>query len=129
MTFYLYITLAFPYTFEMLVVALIGGVVIFGPYARRKVSILKEKDLRYAKQRGWTYQELLEERNRKRNRKIPPSIRKQVFERDHHQCRYCGATTALTLDHIFPFSRGGGHEVSNLQVLCQKCNQKKSAVH
>lgn len=31
----------------------------------------------------------------------------------------------MTIDHIIPKSRGGGNKVSNLQTLCETCNQKK----
>ena len=29
------------------------------------------------------------------------------------------------IDHIQPFARGGGDEISNLQLLCSPCNRKK----
>ena len=45
--------------------------------------------------------------------------------RDNYQCRYCGATNDLAIDHIFPFSRGGSNEADNLQVLCRSCNSSK----
>lgn len=32
----------------------------------------------------------------------------------------------MTIDHIYPKSLGGKFELSNLQVLCQPCNNKKS---
>ncbi|HCQ23657.1 MAG TPA: hypothetical protein DIT52_00490 [Flavobacteriaceae bacterium] len=49
-----------------------------------------------------------------------------ILERDNHQCQQCGSRTDLTIDHIFPFSRGGGKEPNNLQMLCHRCNAKKS---
>jgi 5-methylcytosine-specific restriction enzyme A len=41
-------------------------------------------------------------------------------------CKFCGSTSNLTVDHIRPQSKGGGHELSNLQCLCFSCNLKKS---
>lgn len=33
--------------------------------------------------------------------------------------------TSFHLDHIVPFSRDGGSVISNLQILCEKCNRGK----
>jgi len=60
---------------------------------------------------------------------IPKEVRKYVFQRDKYQCQSCGKTTGetdLTIDHIIPLSRGGQNDISNLQTLCLKCNQKKT---
>ncbi|MCM0593308.1 MAG: HNH endonuclease [Gloeotrichia echinulata IR180] len=61
--------------------------------------------------------------------RIPPEVKKYVFERDKCQCQSCGKTTLetnLTIDHIIPLSRGGQNDISNLQTLCSTCNQKKN---
>lgn len=42
-------------------------------------------------------------------------------------CQVCGARTDLTVDHIVPIARGGGHSVRNLQTLCRGCNGRKGA--
>lgn len=41
-------------------------------------------------------------------------------------CNNCGTTTDLTLDHITPLSKNGKSVLSNLQVLCRKCNSQKA---
>lgn len=41
-------------------------------------------------------------------------------------CQQCGSKENLTIDHIVEASKGGTMALSNLQVLCQPCNQKKS---
>ena len=49
----------------------------------------------------------------------------QIFERDGYRCLSCGTEAQLTVDHIVPVARGGGHELSNLQTLCRSCNSRK----
>ena len=41
-------------------------------------------------------------------------------------CSNCGSESDLTVDHIVPRVAGGGDEVSNLQVLCRRCNSAKA---
>jgi len=42
------------------------------------------------------------------------------------RCAYCGAVGALTRDHIWPKSRGGGGmEVGNVVPACVTCNSEK----
>lgn len=57
---------------------------------------------------------------------IPKSIVDAIWRRDKGCCVYCGSTENLQIDHIIPFSKGGSSNIENLQLLCQKCNLKKS---
>ena len=46
----------------------------------------------------------------------------------NNTCAVCGKVTDHTeIDHIKPLWDGGTDEIENLQVLCYKCHQKKSA--
>lgn len=56
---------------------------------------------------------------------ITNKLRKSVFERDAYRCQHCGAHKDLSVDHIFPESKGGTLDFSNLQTLCRPCNSKK----
>lgn len=60
-------------------------------------------------------------------RHIPDAIRLAVYERDGYACLHCGATEALSLDHIHPYSMGGEDTLENLQTLCRSCNSRKGA--
>ena len=52
------------------------------------------------------------------------SIRRHVFSRDQHQCKNCGSTHALEIDHIQAKSLGGSNAPDNLRILCRSCNQR-----
>ncbi len=69
-------------------------------------------------------------KNKKRSRYIPASLRVSVLTRDNYKCVFCGRTSTqvqLEVDHIKPFSKGGSHEIKNLQTLCIECNRGKGA--
>lgn len=62
------------------------------------------------------------------SRYIPQHVRRRVLERDGGTCRECGKgrpEVQLHIDHIRPYSRGGGNVEHNLQVLCATCNLSK----
>jgi hypothetical protein len=48
-----------------------------------------------------------------------------IYRRDNNKCQYCGATKALTIDHVIPKSKGGKDTWDNLVVACSSCNSKK----
>lgn len=60
---------------------------------------------------------------------MTPELKRQVKIRDNYTCQCCGKympdEVGLHIDHIVPVSRGGKSILSNLQVLCDKCNLRK----
>ena len=65
-------------------------------------------------------------------------IRAKVFEQANGKCLMCGKKlqnenpeqidTYMTVDHIYPKSKGGENDISNYQCLCQKCNRIKGNI-
>ena len=56
--------------------------------------------------------------------------RRTLYEQQGGRCTGCLQPLPyrnLTVDHIQPQSRGGGHGIGNLQLLCGACNSKKGA--
>ena len=46
--------------------------------------------------------------------------RREIFSRDRHTCQYCGRQAHdLTIDHVVPRHRGGGHTWENLVAACK----------
>ncbi len=51
--------------------------------------------------------------------------RQNIFRRDGNRCQYCGTGEHLTLDHVYPKSKGGKTTWDNLVTACRKCNSRK----
>lgn len=59
-------------------------------------------------------------------RHIPRDVRQRVWQKYGGRCAECTATDYLEFDHIIPHARGGSNADGNVQLLCRKCNLKKS---
>jgi len=54
--------------------------------------------------------------------------RRNVYDRDRGKCQYCGAKISLkemTYDHVYPQSKGGLTNWTNIVCSCLECNVKK----
>lgn len=63
-------------------------------------------------------------------RTVSKRLRFEIFRRDNHACRYCGAMApevTLTIDHVTPVALGGTSEPTNLVTACADCNGGKSS--
>lgn len=55
---------------------------------------------------------------------ISRRVKREVFKRCESKCSKCESRYALQIEHILPVSWGGADELSNLTLLCRKCNQR-----
>jgi 5-methylcytosine-specific restriction endonuclease McrA len=58
-----------------------------------------------------------------------PFSRRNISQRDRHQCQYCGARPPmgdLTVDHVVPRSEGGRSTWENCVLACLRCNRRKA---
>lgn len=58
----------------------------------------------------------------------PNGLKQELMKRQDNTCGYCGyrrIARTLDIDHMIPAVRGGSNDVSNLQVICRPCNQRK----
>lgn len=59
---------------------------------------------------------------------IPLAIQADVLRRQGQRCTYCGDLAGpFEFDHIFPVSRGGTNDASNITLACETCNRSKGA--
>jgi hypothetical protein len=60
------------------------------------------------------------------SRHIPRDVRQRVWQKYGAKCAECSATDYLEFDHIIPVAKGGSNSDTNVQLLCRRCNLKKS---
>jgi 5-methylcytosine-specific restriction endonuclease McrA len=68
--------------------------------------------------------------NVRRRREASGMRRLRIYMRDKFRCQYCGekhSPAELTLDHIFPRSRGGENTPVNIVAACLACNNRKGS--
>ena len=61
-------------------------------------------------------------------RQFDKSTAMTMYEKQCHRCAMCGEEKDfkdMHADHIVPWSKGGKTEISNCQMLCISCNEKK----
>lgn len=59
-------------------------------------------------------------------RHIPREVRQRVWQKYGGRCAECGASDYLEFDHVIPVAKGGSNSDANVQLLCRRCNLKKS---
>lgn len=78
--------------------------------------------------RWWLKEDWIEIDERPGRFAIPSVIAARVAAREGKRCTYCGGTEGpFDFDHIFPVSRGGTNDPSNLTLACASCNRSKGA--
>ncbi len=71
-------------------------------------------------------QTMVENRAGKHSRHIPRDVRQRVWQRYAGKCAECDAGDYLEFDHVIPVAKGGSNSDANVQLLCRRCNLKKS---
>jgi len=71
--------------------------------------------------------EIIKRQSTNQRKPIPTSVKKAVWKRDGGKCVNCGSDVDIEYDHIIPVVKGGSSTIQNIQILCKKCNRKKSA--
>lgn len=99
-------------------------------YNRNEVFSFSEiENLYHETQKNINGRSKLQNQIRNERSKMTDSLRYDVMKRDNFKCQLCGASAKdgviLHVDHIFPVSKGGRTEMSNLRTLCDRCNLGK----
>lgn len=127
-------SLFFGFIVFLVFLCILGAVL--KPYNTNKnMSARDKQELEFFQQKDVKAKEVA------KRRRISPTQRKAVLERDGYKCRICGISRQylddkvpglgeylrLEIDHIVPIAQGGTSDESNLQCLCWRCNAKKGS--
>ena len=118
-----------------LVFLCILGAVLQSYNTNKNMSARDKQELEFFQQKDVKAKEVA------KRRRISPTQRKAVLERDGYKCRICGISRQylddkapglgeylrLEIDHIVPIAQGGTSDESNLQCLCWRCNSLKGS--
>lgn len=104
---------------------------------KARYEIKKEEIIKYVKQWVIRNKDLSREikrkyKTRRRSQQEGGASAKDVllWKRDQKNiCYWCGVRCddEPTVDHYYPLSKGGSHELDNLVIACRKCNTRKNA--
>lgn len=127
-------SLFFGFIVFLVFLCILGAVL--KPYNTNKnMSARDKQELEFFQQKDVKAKEVA------KRRRISPTQRKAVLERDGYKCRICGISRQylddkapglgeylrLEIDHIVPIAQGGTSDESNLQCLCWRCNSLKGS--
>lgn len=118
-----------------LVFLCILGAVLQSYNTNKNMSARDKQELEFFQQKDVKAKEVA------KRRRVSPTQRKTVLERDGYKCRICGISRQylddkapglgeylrLEIDHIVPIAQGGTSDESNLQRLCWRCNSLKGS--
>lgn len=118
-----------------LVFLCILGAVLKSYNTNKNMSARDKQELEFFQQKDVKAKEVA------KRRRVSPTQRKAVLERDGYKCRICGISRQylddkvpglgeylrLEIDHIVPIAQGGTGDESNLQCLCWRCNSLKGS--
>ena len=95
----------------------------------KKEQLQRELERKLQRQKRQNEAASRKEFSAEQRRLMTPSLRYKVLQRDNFRCVLCGASASdgvvLHVDHIYPVSKGGKTELSNLRTLCETCNLGK----
>jgi hypothetical protein len=100
-----------PLSVEHHITAFMMTIFAYKPLIRKSKKITEKVFFHYYETKG---------------RHISIETKAYVHKRDKGKCTECNSKRKLEYDHIKPFARGGSNRAYNIQLLCFKCNRKKS---
>jgi 5-methylcytosine-specific restriction endonuclease McrA len=101
-------------------------------YRTRHNELQKEWVKKHHEQNKLTRRISEQKRRAKQDVLIPIEQINDLINKAKNICFWCGNTIKqndMQLDHVYPLSKGGKHDISNLVVSCRKCNNRKSNKH